>query len=222
MLPAHIQGPGSARSNGRRGPRWAQRPPARERPRSGCLHPLLGSGSDPLGGECLRFQNGAVNTLAPLSIKASSLVPPTPRPQPPESFSSSSSICLLTDRGGAMTQPRRAPGAQSHTSPGPEGAVGCGCHLRWGQGPLSGGSYDSSLEGSLDLLFGGCMNSNVGMVEPRVCTGKTPPVWRTGLAEALSKKARFPLEASQFPLPPSAWHQCPPSCHGPWRLHRPQ
>lgn len=93
-------------------------------------------GSDPLGGECLRAQSGAVDTLAPLSIKASS-----PRPQPPESFSSSSSICLLTDRGGAMTQPRRAPGAQSHTSPGPEGAVGCGCHLGWGQGPLSGGSY---------------------------------------------------------------------------------
>ena len=47
--------------------------------------------------------------------------PPT---SPPESFSSSHSICLLTDRGGAVTQLRRGPGAQAQTCPGLEGAVG--------------------------------------------------------------------------------------------------
>lgn len=178
VLPAHSQGPGSARDTGRRGPKRAERPPARRRPQSGCFHPLLGPGCDPLGGECLRAQSGAVDTLAPLSIKASS-----PRPQPPESFSSSSSICLLTDRGGAMTQPRRAPGAPSQTSPGPEGAVGCGCHLGWGQSPLSGGSCDSSLEGSLDPLCGGCVNSHVGSGGTPVCALVRPRVWRTGRAE---------------------------------------
>lgn len=61
---------GAPETQRRRARRWARRTPARERPQSGRLHPLLGPGSDPLGGECLRVQSGAVDPLAPLPRQA--------------------------------------------------------------------------------------------------------------------------------------------------------
>ena len=71
-----------------------------------------------------------------------------------------------------------------------------------GQCPLFGGSFDSSLEGSLDPLSGGCMNSNVDSTgTPCVCTLSG----ELGLAECSFLRSEFPLEAFQFLLPPSAW-----------------
>lgn len=54
-------------------------------------------------------------------------------------------------------------------------------------------SYDSSLEGSLDPLFGGCMNSNVGNHgSPCVCTSRT---------RFLEKWAgRMPILKSEVPI----------------------
>lgn len=65
-------------------------------------------------------------------------------------------------------------GAGSAGSYIPRSGGGFRCHLRregGGQCPLFGGSCDSSLEGSLDPLSGGCMNSNVDSTgAPCVCT----------------------------------------------------
>lgn len=77
-------------------------------------HVLLGPGRASLGGESLGVQKESVRWPRP-PVQASL---PT---SPPESFSSSISICLLTDRGGAVTQPHREPGAHAFTSPGLEG-----------------------------------------------------------------------------------------------------
>ena len=129
-----------------------------------------------------------------VSTLASHLIPTSSPTSPPES-SSSRSICFLTDRGGAMTQPHRALGAQALTFPGLEG--GCACHLRWRmECPLFGGSCDSSLKGSPDPFFSGCMNSNVGSTGiPRVCTISGELSW----LNARLKRVQFPLAASVSP-----------------------
>lgn len=90
-------------------------------------------------------------------------------PSSPLESSSSSSICLLTDRSWRChdSAPQGTRSAGSYT---PRSGGGLGVDAI-----LDGRSYDSSLEGSLDPLFGGCMNSNVGNHgKPCVCTGRTP------------------------------------------------
>lgn len=129
-------------------------------PQSGFVQPLLGPGSALSTGSIWRYPKG-VSTLA------SHPFPTSPPTSPPES-SSSRSICFLTDRGGAMTQPHRAPGAQALTFPGLEG--GCACHRRWRlECPLFGGACDSSLEGSPDPFFSGCRTLMWVALESRLC-----------------------------------------------------
>lgn len=79
-LSTHIQGLGSARDRGRRGPKWRQRPATRRRPQLGCLHLLLGPRCAPtLMGSVLGPREGGrgVCMLAPSPVQTASHLPPT-------------------------------------------------------------------------------------------------------------------------------------------------
>ena len=111
-LKTHTQGCGGARDWGRRSPsgnHWPERDP---NPASS--NPSWDQAAPLSAGSVWRYPKG-VSTLASCLISSS----PT---APPES-SSSRSICFLTVRGGAVTQPHRAPGAQAVTVPGLEGVA---------------------------------------------------------------------------------------------------